>query len=161
MCDSVYLIISCDQASGGQYIKVISSEYCLLQRFCWYSCQTPGPYFSKLNSIHKLVQNRRNCNAYGFEVHQLNNHTHPEEDELSCNRRYYMTPMMRVHNVCGNIHMHIAAIHKSWVLSGEISGCNLLFDHMQIELYCHKPSGEDVAQQKRMQCLWIWSASAQ
>jgi hypothetical protein len=27
----------------------------------------------------------------------------------------------------------------------ELAGCILLFDHMQIELYCHKPSGEDVA----------------
>ena len=59
MCDNVHLVISCVQASGGQYIKVISSEYCLLQRFCSYFCWTSRPYFSELNNMHKLVQHRR------------------------------------------------------------------------------------------------------
>jgi hypothetical protein len=59
------------------------------------------------------VTQQKKCNAYEFEVHQLNNHIHLEEDELSCYRRYYMTSKMLVHKVCGKVHMPIAAIHKS------------------------------------------------
>ena len=116
MCERVHHINSCVQESSGHYSLVIWSEYCLLRRFCCCSCRTPGQYFSKLNNIHKLVQNRRKFNAYEFDVHQLNNHTHPEEDELSCYRRYYMTSKMRVHKIRGKVHMPIAVICKSCVL---------------------------------------------
>ena len=71
-----------------------------------------------------------------------------------------MNTKMCVHKVCGNIHMPISAIHKSWALSMLTClpysiGCPYA---NQIGLSQFIRRGCNSAEE--MQCLWMWSASA-